>query len=161
MAAHTDNDIVIDAPIALVWDVANDVSSWPTLFVDEYASAEVLERGEDRVVFRLTTVPGPDGRSHSWVSERVTDPARRCVSSRRVETGPFRYMHIFQSFEDVAGGTRLRWVQDFEVRPDAPFTEAWMRDRIDALSKVQLQHHQQHMEQLHRRAARPAEVPGA
>lgn len=160
MAAHTDNEIVIQAPLALVWEVANDIPSWPVLFVDEYAAAEVLERVADRVLFRLTTVPGPDGNSHSWVSERVADPAMHRVSSRRVETGPFRYMHIFQCFQPDGDGTLLRWVQDFEVRPSAPFSEEWMRARIDAGSKVQLRHHQRHIEALHGRADRLVPASG-
>ena len=43
MAAHTENAIVIDAPLALVWAVTNDVADWPNLFT-EYAAAEILDR---------------------------------------------------------------------------------------------------------------------
>jgi len=148
MAAHTDNVIDIAAAPDLVWRIVNDVAGWPRLFRDEYAAVEVLQRRDDRILFRLTTVPGPDGRSHQWVSERVLDPVRRTASSRRVEPGPFRYMHIFQHVEPRGSGTRLRWVQDFEVAPWAPFTEEQMRARIDANSKIQLEHHRRHLEAL-------------
>jgi aromatase len=141
MSAHTDNQVVIAAPLEVVWDVANDIERWPELFAGEYAAAEVLERDEDRVRFRLTTAPGPDGDSHCWVSERCLDRQRRTVSARRVEPGPFRYMHLFNSFTSVEGGTRLRWIQDFESRPDAPFTDEEMRRRIDAGSRVNLRRH--------------------
>jgi len=148
MSAHTDNEIVVAAPLALVWEVANDVERWPELFAGEYAAAVVLERDEERVRFRLTTAPGPDGRSYTWVSERYLDRARGTVSARRVEPGPFRYVHLFQSFTPVAGGTRLRWVQDFEARPDAPFTEAGMRRRIEAGARANLRRHKAVIEAL-------------
>jgi aromatase len=148
MSAHTDNEIVIAAPLELVWEVANDVERWPGLFAGEYAAAEVLERSEDRVRFRLTTAPGPDGGTYRWVSERCLERRRGSVSARRVEPGPYRYMHIFHSFTAVAGGTRLRWVQDFEARPDAPFTDEGMRRRIDAASRVNLRRHKEVIEAL-------------
>ena len=146
MSAHTDNSIVIDAPLDLVWAMANDVESWPKLFVGEYAGATVLDRDGNRIVFRLTTCRMEDGRSYSWVSERVLDPERRCVSARRIELGPFRYMSIFQSFEQVPDGVRLRWVQDFEVGDRAPFTDEQMARRINDNSRLQLQHHKELIE---------------
>jgi len=147
MSAHTDNSIVIEAPLDLVWSMANDVESWPRLFEGEYAAAEVLQRENGRIVFRLTTVPQEDGRSYSWVSERVLDEERHCVQARRVELGPFRYMSIFQSFEEVPEGVRLRWVQDFEVRPGAPFTDEQMAARINGNSAEQLRSHKRQIEQ--------------
>jgi aromatase len=148
MSAHTDNEIVIGAPLELVWEVANDVERWPELFAGEYAAAEVLERSADRVRFRLTTVPGPDGSTYRWVSERCLDRRRGAVSARRVDPGPYRYVHIFHSFTEAEGGTRLRWVQDFEARPDAPFTDEEMRRRIDAASRVNLRRHKEVIEAL-------------
>jgi aromatase len=148
MSAHTDNEVVIAAPLGLVWDVANDVERWPELFEGEYAAAEVLERDDERVRFRLTTVPDPDGRVYRWVSERCFDRRRGTVSARRVDPGPFRYMHLFHSFTAVDGGTRLRWVQDFEARPDAPFTDEEMRRRIDAGSRAHLRRHKEVIEAL-------------
>jgi aromatase len=148
MSAHTDNEVLIAAPLDLVWEVANDVERWPELFAGEYAAAEVLERDGDRVRFRLTTAPGPDGRSYTWVSERCLDRGRGTVSSRRIEPGPFRYVHLFQSFTAVADGTRLRWVQDFEARPEAPFTDEGMRRRIDAGAQANLRRHKEVIEAL-------------
>jgi aromatase len=148
MSAHTDNEVVIGAPLDLVWETANDIERWPELFGGEYAAAEVLERDGDRVRFRLTTAPGPDGATHSWVSERCLDRQRRTVSARRVEPGPFRYMHLFNSFTASPEGTRLRWVQDFEARPDAPFTDEEIQRRIDAGSRVNLRRHKEVIEAM-------------
>ncbi|WP_279578998.1 SRPBCC family protein [Fodinicola feengrottensis] len=35
-AGHTESSVVIDAPIDVVWEMTNDVTSWPNLFT-EYA----------------------------------------------------------------------------------------------------------------------------
>jgi len=121
VAAHTDNSVEIDAPLDYVWERMMEIEGWPELFT-EYAAAEVLEREGDRVVFRLTTYPDPDydGQVWSWTSERVADPANHSSVSKRIETGPFEYMTIAWSFEAVDGGTSMRWVQDFSMKPEAP-----------------------------------------
>ena len=48
MAAHTDNSVQIDAPLAFVWERMMDIEGWPNLF-SEYAKAEVLEQEGDTV----------------------------------------------------------------------------------------------------------------
>ncbi|MCE6997195.1 SRPBCC family protein [Saccharothrix sp. S26] len=134
---HTDNEITIAAPLDLVWSTTNDVEGWPRLF-SEYASVEVLERDGDRVVMRLTTHPDDQGRVWSWVSERVADPATRTVTARRLETGPFEHMRLRWTYHETAEGVRLRWVQDFAMKPDAPVDDAAMTRRINHNSGVQL-----------------------
>ena len=120
MAAHTDNEVVIDAPIDYARGADDGHRGLPSLF-SEYAKAEVLEEEGNTVQFRLTTHPDPeyDGQVWSWVSERVADPDNRSSKSRRIETGPFEYMSIEWYFEEVEDGTRMRWVQDFSMKPDA------------------------------------------
>jgi aromatase len=146
MSGHIDNHIVIDAPLELTWRMANDVASWPELFEAEYASAEVLHRERNRLLFRLTTVPTDDGRTFSWVSERMLDEESHTVLARRVELGPFRYLHIYQSFEEGPTVVLVRWVQDFEVSDAAPFTDDQMVTRINLNSRVQLQNHKKLIE---------------
>lgn len=148
MAGHTDNCVDIRAPLDLTWRMANDVERWPELFAGEYAAAQVLEREEGRVRFRLTTIPMDDGRAYSWTSERVLDRERGVVVARRIEPGPFLYMHIFQSFTETEIGTRLRWVQDFEMREDGPFNDQQMETRIDRSSKANLHRHKEVIEAL-------------
>ncbi|MFI0900941.1 SRPBCC family protein [Streptomyces sp. NPDC020983] len=138
MAAHTENEIVIGAPLDLVWDMTNDLERWPQLF-SEYASVEILERQGRRTTFRLTMHPDENGTVWSWVSEREPVPETRTVTARRVETGPFDFMEIFWSYHEVPGGTRMRWVQDFAMKPDAPVDDAGMTARINANSVVQLE----------------------
>src|SRR5215471_10152958 len=98
MSGHTDNEIVIDAPVDTVWAEANDLAQWPALFAGEYERVEVLDDSGGRVTFRITTRPQEDGRQYSWVSERVPDPGNRRVVARRIETGPFLYMHIVHEY---------------------------------------------------------------
>ncbi|OLE21041.1 MAG: polyketide cyclase [Catenulispora sp. 13_1_20CM_3_70_7] len=133
---HTEASIVIDAPRAEVWRLTNDVPAWPQLF-SEYSAATVLERAGDTVRFRLTTRPDANGDEWSWVSERTTDQDTYTVEARRVETGAFQHMRIHWSYHVVEGGTEMRWVQDFEMRPDAPVNTEWMTAHICANSLLQ------------------------
>ncbi|MBD0422428.1 SRPBCC family protein [Streptomyces sp. NPDC052309] len=137
MAGHTDNEITIAAPLELVWDMTNDIEGWPRLF-SEYASVDVLERDGDSVTFRLTMHPDEQGKVWSWVSRRVADPVTRTVRAHRVETGPFEYMNIVWEYAETAEGTRMRWVQDFAMKPDAPVDDAWMQDNINRNSRTQM-----------------------
>jgi aromatase len=137
MSGHTDNSVFIDADIDSVWRLTNDVESWPSLFT-EYATAEILQRDGDTVRFRLAMHPDENGTVWSWVSERTTYPQEHRVRARRVEPGPFQYMDIEWTYVPEGGGTRMRWVQDFAMRPDAPIDDAAMTLRIDANSKIQM-----------------------
>ena len=139
MAAHTDNAVVIDAPRDFVWSRMMDIESWPTLF-SEYANAEVLEQDGNYVKFRLTTHPDPDydGQVWSWVSERTADPDNFQSKSKRIETGPFEYMNIEWYFEEEGDGTKMRWVQDFSMKPEAPADDAGAEEYMNKNTKVQM-----------------------
>ncbi len=104
MAAHTDNEIVIDAPRDFVWERMMDIESWPNLF-SEYAKAEVIEEDGDTVRFRLTTHPDPeyDGQVWSWVSERVADPGELHVE---VEADRDRPVRVHEHRVVLRGGGR-------------------------------------------------------
>jgi aromatase len=135
---HTDSSVDIHAGIDLVWRVTNDIEGWPLLFT-EYAAAQILEVDGDTVRFRLTMHPDADGKVWSWVSERTPDVARREVVARRVEPGPFEFMNIRWTYTSLPdGGTRMRWVQEFRMRPQAPLDTAAMTERITRNSGVQM-----------------------
>jgi aromatase len=138
MAGHTDNSIIINAPMDLVWDMTNDVASWPQLF-SEYAQADILSREGDTLRFRLTMVPDEDGSVWSWVSERTMDPQRREARAHRIETGPFEYMDIYWQYTEVDGGVRMRWVQDFHMKPQAPTDDAGMTTHLNRNTAVQME----------------------
>jgi aromatase len=131
------NAIVIDAPLALIWDMTNDVASWPTLF-SEYAAAEILCRDDTGVTFRLTTHPDPEGRAWTWVSRRDLDRATHTVRARRIETGPFEYMNIYWEYRPVTGGVELRWTQEFQMNPGAHVDDAAMADHLNGNARVQM-----------------------
>ncbi|GAB2669889.1 SRPBCC family protein [Saccharopolyspora gloriosae] len=135
--ARTDNSVTVRAPLPLVWDMTNDVESWPELFA-EYARSEVLRRDGDTIDFRLTTRPDAEGRSWSWVSRRVLDVHGRTVRARRLETGPFERMDLHWTYQEVEAGTVLRWVQEFTMRADAPFDDAAMTARINAMTRTNM-----------------------
>ncbi|MEU0672764.1 SRPBCC family protein [Streptomyces sp. NPDC006172] len=137
MPGHTQNEITVAAPLDLVWDITNDVANWPRLF-SEYASAEILSTEGKKTTFRLTMHPDDNGTVWSWVSEREADRDTLTVKARRVETGPFAYMNILWRYEEVAGGVRMVWTQDFAMKPEAPVDDDWMTDNINRNSKVQL-----------------------
>jgi aromatase len=82
--------------------------------------------------------PDTRGNEWSWVSERIADPAARAVLAYRVEPGPFRFMHIRWTYDEVDGGVLMRWVQEFEMRPGLPVDDAAMAKNINTNSPVQL-----------------------
>lgn len=137
MAGHTENEVVIDAPFDLVWDMTNDVANWPNLFT-EYAAAEILDEADGKVTFRLSMHPDENGKVWSWVSERTPDKAARKVNARRVETGPFEYMNIEWTYSEVDGGVKMKWVQDFHMKDDAPVDDEWMTNNINTNSPIQM-----------------------
>lgn len=140
MAGHTENEVVIDAPMDLVWDMTNDVADWPNLFT-EYASAEIVsEEPDGKVTFRLSMHPDENGKVWSWVSERTPDRAARRVTARRVETGPFEYMNIEWTYSEVDGGVKMKWVQDFHMKDEAPVDDEWMTTNINNNSPIQMAH---------------------
>jgi aromatase len=137
--ARTDNEVVIEAPLDFVWDRMNDVENWPNLFT-EYAKAEILEREGETIKFRLTTHPDEEygGQVWSWVSERTMDPASHTTKSRRIETGPFEYMDIEWFFEPANGGTKMRWVQEFSMKPEAPSNDEQAEEYLNRNTKEQM-----------------------
>ncbi|WP_042418144.1 SRPBCC family protein [Streptacidiphilus anmyonensis] len=138
MSGHTDNTITIAAPLDLTWDLTNDLESWPSLFT-EYASVDVLERNGDKVTFRLTMHPDENGAVWSWVSQREADRPALTVRAHRVETGPFEHMDITWHYQELPGGTSMRWVQDFSMKPTAPVDDAGMTELINRNSRVQME----------------------
>lgn len=152
MAGHTDNEIVIDASMDLVWDMTNDIASWTDLF-SEYAEAKILRTQDGTIVFRLALHPDENGTVWSWVSARTPDPATRTVRSQRVETGPFKYMWIYWEYLPAKDGVRMRWVQDFEMKPQAPVDDEVMQDNLNRNTAVQMRLIRDKVEAAARRAA--------
>lgn len=158
MPGHTDNTILIAAPLELTWEMTNDLERWTELF-SEYASVDVLERRGGKVTFRLTMHPDQDGQVWSWVSEREADRDALTVRARRVETGPFEFMDINWHYEQAPGGTSMRWVQDFAMKPAAPVDDAGMTEHINRNSRIQMELIRDKIEAHARGTADPASAP--
>jgi len=47
-------------------------------------------------------------------------------------------MNIHWSYAVVDGGTQMRWVQDFQMKPGAPVNDAQMAERINTNSPIQM-----------------------
>lgn len=136
--ARTKNSIEIAAPIGFVWDCTIDVRSWPELFT-EYASVEVLAETPNSVDFRLTMHPDENGKVWSWVSRRRWNPDSRTVRAWRLERGPFEFMRLRWNFEELSTDrTRMTWVQEFRMKPDAPLDDAGMTARLNKNSATQM-----------------------
>jgi aromatase len=153
--ATTDNSVVIDAPLDLVWEMTNDVESWPQLFT-EYAKAEVLTRSGDTVRFRLTMHPDEDGDVWSWVSERTPDRDSLTVRAHRLETGPFEHMNIRWEYTETPEGVRMRWQQEFHVREGLPFGDEWMAEHLNTSTRTEMAHIKETVEAAARQADRQA-----
>jgi aromatase len=68
-----------------------------------------------------------------------------------VETGVFKYMSLFWEYTPVEGGVRLRWVQDFEMKPGAPLDDVGMQERLNRNTAVQQQLIKEKVEAVARR----------
>jgi aromatase len=154
VSGRTDNSVVINAPMELVWTMTNDVPGWPELF-SEYAAAEVLRRNGATITFRLTMHPDEEGRVWTWVSERTPDPVSRTVRAHRIETGPFRYMNIAWYYEDTSDGVRMRWVQEFEMKPGAHTDDAGMTDHLNRNTVIQMERIKNVIEKVAVKEAKP------
>ena len=122
-----------------VWDITNDVENWPTLFT-EYASAEILEHNGNTVRFRLTMHPDQNGKIWSWVSERTTDPqnAFREGPSRRDRAVRFHEHRVVFEPDSATAGTKMRWVQEFHMKPTAPADDDRMENNINTNTEKQM-----------------------
>jgi NAD(P)-dependent dehydrogenase (short-subunit alcohol dehydrogenase family)/ribosome-associated toxin RatA of RatAB toxin-antitoxin module len=137
MPGHTDNSVIINAPMDVVWDITNDIERWPELF-SEYAEAKILEREDGTIRFRLTMHPDADGNAWTWVSARTPDVATRTVRSHRVERGWFEYMKIYWEYQQTVAGVRMHWVQDFQMKPDAPLDDNQMAEQLNRNTVLQM-----------------------
>lgn len=132
------NAVLIATPVDEVFRLTNDVRTWTTLFT-EYEASEVLEETETSVTFRLTTRPDADGKQWSWVAKRETDLARRSTYSERLPSaGPFERMVIRWWYDSVGDtSTVMTWEQEFEMKAQAPITEADATDYLNRHTRLQ------------------------
>jgi hypothetical protein len=124
MAGHVDVRVVARAPVERVWAVATDPAQWARA---GHPVRDVERRG-DRMRFRVAT----------GLVERVEDARHRTVYSRRLESDEFVYCHLWFAHEEVADGTELRCVADFEMAPGAAAGDAAMEVVMGRALRVNL-----------------------
>jgi aromatase len=122
MAGHCDIRVFVRAPLDVTWEVANRRNGMHEI-VDE-------DPARHSIVYRITTPPDLAGRRWSYLAERIADPARRIVYARRWGNPHFRYCYAFWQYREVEGGSEIRCVTDFEMRPDAPVHDRQMAEII-------------------------------
>jgi aromatase len=61
------------------------------------------------------------------------------VKAHRIETGVFKYMNIEWEFEPEDDGTKMRWVQEFSMKPEAPADDEQAEQYINNSTKEQMQ----------------------
>ena len=131
---HTCNSIIINAPYDLIFDISNDIPRWTELFGDEYKKAEIVEKKDNKITFRLT-----DDEGKSWVSWRLLYKDKFFTYSERHDPKfPFKYMKIIWLYTQKPEGMELTWIQHFEMDDQAKFNDEQVEGFINKHSKDNL-----------------------
>jgi aromatase len=109
-----ENSIVINAEPLTVFEITNNIARWSEIF-NEYSDAKVISTEHEgrytELVFELTNKDGA-----TWQSWRLLDHRKLvAIAERQDPLYPFRYMHLKWTYEQVDQGTRMTWIQDFEL----------------------------------------------
>ena len=139
--------IVIAGDPDQIFAITNDITRWPELF-KEYRGAKVLSFQRNgrfaRIEFELTNEEG-----ETWQSWRILDfEKREAIAQRGTPKFPFHYMHLTWTYEPVAEGVRMTWIQDFEMDPAAPVTNEQVLVRMTNHMEKNQEHFRQVLESL-------------
>jgi len=131
---HTCNSIIIDAPYEKIFDISNDIPRWTELFGAEYQKAEVVEKKDNKITFRLT-----DEEGKSWVSWRLLFKDKYFTYAQRHDPlFPFKYMKIIWLYTPKPEGTEMTWIQHFEMDDKAKFNDEQVEGFINEGSQHNL-----------------------
>jgi aromatase len=131
---HTCNSIVINAPYDLIFDISNDIPRWTELFGTEYKKAEIIEKKDNKITFRLT-----DDEDKSWISWRLFFKDKFFTYSERQDPKfPFKYMKIIWLYTQKSTGIELTWIQHFEMDDKAKFNDEQVEGFINKHSQDNL-----------------------
>lgn len=119
---HTIDRVVIRAPLARVFALAQDVERWPEI-LSHYRWVRVLERRADdaagaRVEMAAWRPFGPPPLRYPawWVSEMQADPGAGVIRYRHV-AGLTRGMEVRWTMRETADGVDVEVVHDWEGPP--------------------------------------------
>lgn len=131
---HTCNSILINAPYDKVFDISNDIERWPELFGGEYKEAKILERQDNKLIFRLT-----DDEGHSWQSFRLLFKDYYFAYAQKLPPEfPFKYMKIIWLYTPQPGAILMTWIQHFQMDEKAKFSDSQVEEMINKHSKENL-----------------------
>ncbi len=117
-----------------MFDISNDIPRWVELFGGEYKKAEVVEKKDNKITFRLT-----DDEGKSWVSWRLLFKDKYFAYAERHDPKfPFKFMKIVWLYTPRPEGTELTWIQHFEMDDKAKFNDAQVEGFINGHSKDNL-----------------------
>ncbi|WP_016909137.1 SRPBCC family protein [Streptomyces xiaopingdaonensis] len=124
-----ENSIDVEADPQDVFAIINDIARWPEIF-NEYHKAVVLSQEREgrwtEIVFELSNAEGD-----SWRSWRLVDHRDLvAIAERRDPLFPFRFMHLRWTCEPRPSGTRMTWIQDFELDEAVPTPLATVLERM-------------------------------
>lgn len=139
--------IVIDGDPDQIFAITNDIARWPELF-KEYRGAKVLSFQRfsrfARIEFELTNEEG-----ETWQSWRILDfEKREAIAQRSAPKYPFHYMHLTWTYEPTSEGTRMTWIQDFEMDSKAPVTNEQVMVRMTNHMEKNQEHFKHVLENL-------------
>lgn len=118
---HTENSIVIRAPLGLAFQLAAHIDGWPDI-LDHYRYVRILEEVRP-CVRRVKMSARRNGIPVGWTSLQETDSMRREIRYHHVG-GVTRGMDVVWRFSDVAGGCTVTIEHDL----DSP--RWWLRNRL-------------------------------
>jgi aromatase len=133
MAGYTENRILIYRDFDHVFDLSNRIDLWPKLFT-EYKEAEILEREDNTLTFRLTTFEEGERPSRTWVSKRLINKKEGFATAERIDPlFPFLYMKIRWEYEKLLSDKAvvMTWIQEFDVHPECKFTDVQMESFLN------------------------------
>ena len=124
MSGHVDIRVIVPASLDEVWRRED--------YLERRQEIIAKDRGRNSIVFHVVTPPDAKGRRWSYNVERVTDRPRQVAYARRWGNPAFLYSYAFWEYAVVAGGTEIRCVTDFEMRPGMATSDSDMQEIIRA-----------------------------
>ena len=150
---HSENFIVIDAPIEKIFEASSNLVIWPAI-LPHYRSIRFLEQSRSRTVVAMAAwrrIPslGSMGIPVQWTSQFELDRARREIRFLHLKSFT-RGMRVVWTFEQLAEGVKVRIIHDLE--PTFPLFRTFIteiilgRFFIHSIANQTLKHMKQYLE---------------
>jgi hypothetical protein len=131
VAGHVDNQIFIEAPVELTWELANS-TELDRRHSPEGQAVVAEDPARHSRVLRVATPPDADGRVWHYHVERILDPVRRVAYASRFGNPFFLYSTALWVYAPAPGGSSIRCVQDFETTEASPVDDDKMAELLSA-----------------------------